>query len=86
VAAPRSRIVTLRIPSDLDLRIGRVARRSRRTKSEVVRAALEAAFGEAPFDDPALEARRQSLLVSGRESEADAIEFVSVVADRRGWR
>jgi len=33
----------------------------------------------------AREARRQSLLVSGRESERDALELIEHAADTRGW-
>jgi predicted transcriptional regulator len=80
-------VLTLRVPLLLERRIERVARRRRRTKSVVLREALESAFGnEGPADDPAREARRQSLLVSGRASERDALDFVDQSADRRGWR
>lgn len=85
---PRSRssVVTIRVPVDLDRRIAREARRLRRTKSAVVRDALLSAFGgSAPGDDPAREARRQSLLVSGRASETDALLFIDAVADDEGW-
>jgi hypothetical protein len=62
-------------------------RRRRRSKSAVVREVIEVAFGEhAPSDDPATEARRQSLLVSGRASEKDALRFIEGAADVRGWR
>lgn len=72
---------------DLDRRIEREARRRRRTKSALVREALQGTFGEAgPVEDPAREARRQSLLVSGRASEREALEFVEASADDRGWR
>lgn len=86
MAASRTHVVTLRIPADLDRRIGRAARRTRRTKSEIVRTALEAAFAETPADDPAREARRQSLLVSGRPSEADALAFAAAAVDEGGWK
>jgi len=33
----------------------------------------------------AREARRQSLLVSGRASERDALDFIEHAADTRGW-
>jgi ribbon-helix-helix CopG family protein/antidote-toxin recognition MazE-like antitoxin len=80
-------VVTLRVPRDLDRSIAREARRRRRTKSALVREILETALGAgAPAADPAQEARRQSLLVSGRASERDALEFVEGAADRRGWR
>jgi predicted transcriptional regulator len=84
---PRSTVVTLRVPEELDRRIAREARRRRRPKGAVVREALQAAFGEAGADDdPAREARRQSLLVSGRASEREALRFVEANADTRGWR
>jgi hypothetical protein len=53
----------------------------------VLREVLQNAFGGGrPPDDPAREARRQSLLVSGRASERDALAFVEHAADHRGWR
>jgi hypothetical protein len=83
----RSAVVTLRVPEELDRRIAREARRRRRTKSALVREALQTAFAaSAPADDPAREARRQSLLVSGRPSEREALEFIEATADERGWR
>ena len=79
-------VVTLRVPSSLSRRIEREARRRRHTKSAVVRKILEDALatGEAP--DPREEARRQSLLVSGRASEKDALRFIERAGDARGWR
>jgi hypothetical protein len=51
-----------------------------------MREALQNAFGgDSPPEDPAREARRQSLLVSGRASEHDALEFIEHVADEEGW-
>ena len=83
----RSTVLTIRVPTDLDRRIAQTARRRRRTKSALVREALEQTFGSAPpADDPAREARRQSLLVSSRASEREAIEFVERAADDRGWQ
>jgi len=84
---PRSIVLTLRVPSDLDRRIVQAARRSRRPKSALLRDALLRAFGDVPVpDDPAREARRQSLLVSGRDSERDALDFLNHAADDRGWK
>ncbi len=78
----RSTVVTLRVPVELDRRIEREARRRRRAKSAVVRDALQAAFGAGPPPpDPSREARRQSLLVSGRASERAALEFINSAAD-----
>lgn len=83
----RSTVLTIRVPTDLDRRIAQTARRRRSTKSAVLREALHDAFGTGPKpEDPAQEARRQSLLVSGRPSDRDAIDFVEHVADHRGWR
>lgn len=82
-----STVLTLRVPTALDRRIESAARRSRRTKSAVLREVLQGAFGEGPPpEDPAREARRQSLLVSGRASEHEALAFVAEAADDRGWK
>ena len=70
-----SSVLTLRVPRDLEQRIARAARARRRSKSEVLREALVSAFGQdEPGVDPETEARRQSLLVSGRASEKDALK------------
>ncbi len=82
----KSAVVTIRVPVDLDRRIAREARRRRRPKSALVRDALQSAFGDAPQDDPAREARRQSLLVSGRASEREVLEFIDESSDEQGWR
>jgi hypothetical protein len=83
----KSTVVTLRVPHALDRRIEQAARRKRKSRSALLREALEVAFasGASPAD-PAHEARRQSLLVSGRASERDALEFVRHAADDRGWK
>lgn len=82
-----STVMTLRVPREVDRRIELEARRRKRTKSAVVREIIEAAFTDgATALDPAAEARRQSLLVSGRESEKDALRFIEGAADVRGWR
>jgi hypothetical protein len=83
----KSTVLTLRVPIALDHRIEQEARRKRRSKSAILRDALQSTFGEGPPpDDPAREARRQSLLVSGRKSERDAMAFIESVKDERGWR
>jgi predicted transcriptional regulator len=69
-----SAVLTIRVPSDLDRRLAREARRRRQTRSEVARSLLEAGLGTGEPDQGA-EARRQSLLASGRRSERDAIHF-----------
>ena len=79
-------VVTFRVPSSLSRRIEREARRQRHTKSAVVRKILEDALATAEATDPREEARRQSLLVSGRASEKDALRFIERAGDARGWR
>jgi predicted transcriptional regulator len=87
VVRQKSTIVTLRVPVDIERRIASEARRLRRSRSDIVRDALKAAFGgEATADAAAAEARRQSLLVSDRASERDALDFIEASADTRGWR
>lgn len=81
----RLTVLTLRVTPDLDRRIEREARRRRRTKSALLRETLQRAFKQGQPHQGA-EARRQSLLVSGRASEADAIAFDEGAADDRGWR
>ena len=88
MARPRtvSAVLTIRVPSTLGRRLAREARRRRQTRSEVARAILQERFGEVDQPDAADEARRQSLLVSGRRSEREAVAFTIGVADLRGWR
>ena len=81
-----SAVVTIRIPVTLERRLTREARRSRRTRSETARALIEKALAGRPAEDPAAEARRQSLLASRRRSEREAIEFIAAAADLTVWR
>ena len=81
-----SAVVTLRVSRDLERAIAREARRRRRTRSALLRQILERALVGGAGVDPAAEARRQSLLVSRRASEREALEFVERAADRREWR
>ncbi len=87
---PRGRastVMTLRVPREVERRVKQEARRRKRSKSAVLREVIEAAFaGAAGADDPAAEARRQSLLVSGRPSEKEALRFIEGAADVEGWR
>jgi len=80
-------VMTLRVPREVERRIEQEARRRRRTKSAILREAIEGVLaGATPAEDPATEARRQSLLVSGRPSEKEALRFIEGAADVRGWR
>ena len=80
-----SAVLTIRVPITLDRQLAREARRRRKTRSQVARAILEAGLGSGE-PDAADEARRQSLLVSRRRSEHDALKFIVDTADLRGWR
>jgi predicted transcriptional regulator len=84
--ARESTVLTLRVPADLDRRLSRVARASRRTRSATARAILESALAGVPVEDAAAEARRQSKLASGRASDREALEFIALSADVRGWK
>ena len=81
-----STVLTLRVPPELDRRIEQEARRRRRTKSAILRDVLQVAFAGSRAEDPVAEARRQSLLVSGRASEREALRFLEGAADVRGWK
>lgn len=78
--------LTVRIGSDLERSLDSEARRRRASKSEVVREILSSglALARTGADLPA-EARRQSLLVSERGSEAETLDFLEEIADTRGW-
>lgn len=79
-------VLTIRIDTDLTRSLAREARRRRKTKSEVAREILAAGLGAEEGNPLAQEARRQSLLVSRRRSEREALEFIEQTADTRGWR
>jgi metal-responsive CopG/Arc/MetJ family transcriptional regulator len=82
-----SNVLTIRLGAELSRALEGTARRRRTTKSELVRQVLTAALAEeGGVRDLAEEARRQSLLVSDRESEREALEFLEQAADTRGWR
>lgn len=80
-----STVLTVRVPVTLERRITREARRTRRTRSEVARAILEAGLG-ASQTDLASEARRQSVLASRRRSDRETLRFMTAIADTSGWR
>jgi predicted DNA-binding protein len=84
-ASNATAVLTLRIDAELSQSLAREARRLRKTKSEVAREILAAGLGVSEGDSIAEEARRQSLLVSRRRSEGEALEFIEQTADTRGW-
>jgi Antitoxin MazE-like len=88
VSAPEksASLLTVRIGAELARSLAREARRRRKTKSEVAREILAASLVDAGVEDPAAEARRQSLLVSRRRSEKETLGFLAAAADVRGWK
>jgi predicted transcriptional regulator len=81
-----SGMLTIRIDADLTRSLAREARRRRKTKSEVAREILAAGLGAEGGNLLAQEARRQSLLVSGRRSESEILDFIEQTADTQGWK
>ncbi|HVF59420.1 MAG TPA: hypothetical protein VNJ70_06365 [Thermoanaerobaculia bacterium] len=80
-------MLTIRINDDLKRALAREALRRRKTMSEVAREILTAGLSsEGSVLDPTQEARRQSLLVSRRGSEREALEVIEQTADTRGWK
>jgi predicted transcriptional regulator len=79
-------VLTIRLDTGLSRSLEREARRRRKTKSEVAREILAAGLGSEEQNPIAEEARRQSLLVSRRRSEKEALEFMEHTADIRGWK
>ena len=80
-----SSVLTLRLTADVARRLGREARRSRRSRSEVARAILEAHLA-GPVADPLAEARRQSLLASAQDADRETLDFIEHAGDSRGWK
>jgi hypothetical protein len=82
-----STVLTVRMGADLDRSLAREARRRRKTKSELVREILAAELGgDRDRLGRETEARRQSLLVSRRASEREALDFIAGAADTEGWK
>jgi metal-responsive CopG/Arc/MetJ family transcriptional regulator len=80
-----SLVITIRVPARLKRDLAREARRRRQTRSELVRTILEERYGQAKEVELADEARRQSVLVSRRHSESDALASNGTVGAPRGW-
>jgi predicted transcriptional regulator len=85
-SAGATTVLTIRVPRDLDRRLAREARRRRRTRSHLAREILQAGLEGHGAEDPAVEARRQSLRATERPSEHEAMEFVAAAADLKDWR
>lgn len=80
-----SSVLTIRVPKALGRRLAAEARRQRLTRSEAARAILEEALNK-PDEDPAVAARRQSMLASRQGADKDTLKFIEQIADDRGWR
>jgi hypothetical protein len=79
-------VLSVRVTADLSRRLAREARRTRRTRGETARVLLDRALAGRPVDDPAAEARRQSLRASRRADDRTALDFIAAAADLTGWR
>jgi predicted transcriptional regulator len=80
-----SAVLTVRLTRELERRLAREARRSRRSRSAVARDILEAHLAGSP-DDPNAEARRQSLLASAQDADRETLTFIEHAGDPRGWK
>ncbi len=80
-----SAVLTVRLTPEVERRLAREARRSRRSRSEVARAILEAHLA-GPVVDPNAEARRQSLLASAQDADRETLDFIERAGDPRGWK
>lgn len=80
-----SAVVTVRLTRELERRLAREARRTRRSRSEVARAILEAHLA-GPAVDPHEETRRQSLLASAQDADRETLDFIEHAGDPRGWK
>jgi hypothetical protein len=84
-AARATTVLTIRVPTALERRLASEARRRRRSRSALASQLLADALGGGE-PDLATEARRQSLLVSRRSSEREALRFIRSAADTTGWK
>ncbi|MBI2896793.1 MAG: ribbon-helix-helix protein, CopG family [Deltaproteobacteria bacterium] len=73
-----NRTLAVRLDPPLQRDLGAIARRQKRSKSDVVREAIRRYLES---DALAAEARKQSLRVSRGRGEADALEFLEHAAD-----
>lgn len=80
-----SAVLTVRLTPEVERKLAREARRSRRSRSEVARAILEAHLA-GPIADPNAEARRQSLLASAQDADRETLDFIEHAGDPRGWK
>lgn len=80
-----SAVLTVRLTAAVERKLAREARRTRRSRSEVARAILEAHLA-GPIADPDAEARRQSLLASAQDADRDTLDFIEHAGDPRGWK
>ncbi len=78
-------VLTVRVPLPLERRLAREARRRRQTRSALAREILETALRDATTDLKA-QARRQSVLVSRRQSESDILDFLAGASDSGQWK
>src|SRR5688572_422770 len=81
-----STVLTIRVTPETNRLLTRVARASRRTRSETARAILEIALAGSATVNPVAEAQRQSLLASQQPDQQDVLRFIATAPDLKGWR
>jgi metal-responsive CopG/Arc/MetJ family transcriptional regulator len=83
MAAASSEVIVVRMSKKAIDRLDAAARARGIKRSEFVRKVLESNLAESI--DMVEESRRQSLLVSRRESEQDAMAFIEATMSSDGW-
>ena len=81
---PASSTTSIRLPKELKRELERKARSTKRGKSWVIKEALELYLLGSTHDTLRAEARKQSLLVSKRESKDDVI-WAKQAGEIDGW-
>jgi RHH-type transcriptional regulator, rel operon repressor / antitoxin RelB len=73
----------IRLEPELERRLEALARQTGKSKSYHAREPIQHYLTE---NNLAAEARRQSVSVSRRENEQDALDFIENATDQTGWR
>ena len=80
-----SEVVTFRLSAELYRRLVKEARSRRMSKTDILRSVLSAHL-QAPVEDRAAEARRQSMLAAAVDRDGGLAAFMDAAHDDRGWR
>ena len=83
--SPATEVVTFRLSAELYRRLVKEARSRRMSKTDILRSVLSAHL-QAPAEDRAAEARRQSMLAAAVDRDGGLAAFMDAAHDDRGWR